>query len=168
MIQQMLIPCILKSDAVERGLVPAIIKKFSEFVDVIDTQSVCFSREDVEVYKNTEWIKDPLGLPEGFFRECILEYEAADVVVLKLQPFSNISFEDLKEIKGRSFLPYKCKENSIRGFFADDTQAERLIVINHRIFEILPDGRIGFPRNLVHIPDSDASMHVLNRIIALH
>lgn len=163
------IPCILKHDAVERGLVPAIVEKLSEYADVLRIQRMCFSREDVEAYKNTEWSEDPMGFPEeGLFRECILEYEAQDVVVLKIRPFSDVSLEDLKDIKGRSFLPHKCGQNSIRGFFADPSQVGRLKIINHRIFEILPDGRVGFPRNIIHIPDSDVSVHALITIISLH
>lgn len=162
------IPCILKYDALQRNLVSQIAAKLSERVNIIDMIFTHLSREEVIKYKSSEWDNDSMGVPEGFLRECILDYEASDVAILKLSLPLNMTYVDLQNIKGLSFLPSRCKRNSIRGFFADNTQKQRLVLSGGRILERISNDQLGFPRNIIHIPSSADSVAALQSIVDLH
>lgn len=163
--EERIIPCIIKRDAIERGLAESICEKLGRKIPIIHKKAFHLSRDDVISYKNEEWRTDPMGTPSNDFLEYILDYEASDVIVLSLKLPPNTSFQELKEIKGTSFLPFKCSPESIRGFFSDKSQAQRLEIVNGRILERLPEGNLGFPRNIIHIPDSDESANLLWRVI---
>lgn len=163
--EERIIPCIIKRDAIERGLTESICEKLGRKILILHKKEFHFTRDDVIAYKNEEWRSDPMGTPSNAFLEYILDYEASDVIVLSLKLSPNTSFQELREIKGTSFLPFKCNPTSIRGFFSDKSQKHRLEIINGRILARLPDGNLGFPRNIIHIPDSDESANLLWRVI---
>lgn len=161
-----IIPCILKQDALERHLESDIKKALSAHVTIVKTMPVTLSRADVLAYKSWEWQHDTsMPVPKGLFLDCILAYEAAPVSVMMIAVPPEMDFEALRAMKGKSFLPARCDPSSIRGMFADKTQIQRLTVIDGTTYEKLPDKTLGFPRNMIHIPDSPQSAGRLTNII---
>lgn len=157
MINARFVPCILKSDALERGIVNDIISHLSKRFVIQIAGELKLSQDDVISYKDVEWHYDKKGSPRGVLRKCILEYEAARIMVIKLYSDETITYHDLTAIKGCSFLPSRCAPNSVRGFFKDRLQDERLVSIDGITLERLPNGTIVFPRNIIHIPDCEES-----------
>lgn len=158
-----LIPCIIKNDAVSRGLTNDIIKFLSNSVRICSSFEFSLYCDEVWQYKNIEWASEKHPI-EPFLQDLIFHYEASDVVIVMIDP-SGKSFEELTIIKGTSVLPINCSYQSIRGHFADQGQTSRLVKYNERILELLPNGQLGCPRNIFHVPDSYKSASILRDVV---
>jgi len=160
------VPCILKNDAIERGIVEDIIVFLSNYFVIEKIGEFTLTHDDVISYKMDEWINKNMGNQDGIFRDYILDYEASRVFLLKIYIPKEITYNDLIAIKGESFLPCMCSTNSVRGHFRDESQLDRLVKIKNMTLELLPNGKIVFPRNIIHIPDNEQSSSKLRNIIA--
>ena len=146
---------IIKNDAITRKIDQEILKYLQDRIKIKEPIRMKLTEEQVKIIKEEEWENKWTEPPTGYILDLVLKYEAQEVLIVPCEYMGEDTFEILHKLKGNHHIPFMCNHDSVRWIFRDKNQIERLFEYSDDILlEKDKEGRISFPKCIMHTPDS--------------